>query len=188
LGNLEAKGGLAMKTINAANGPPQTAMPMPLQVDKVVLTGTSSNVYGLQVTLTHPAYVIGRAPHLDLRLPDATVAERHCQLTRQADGSYVVTSLSPNHATLVNGGPVREAVLNDGDVLRLGYCEFVCRIEAVPAPAAVVPREAVALEHLIPTEAGRRPRRSGVRAVTVVLLVLDSLAAAAASAALAWLL
>ena len=177
-----------MKTINAANGPPRTAMPVPLQVDKVVLTGTSSNVYGLQVTLTHPAYVIGRAPHLDLRLPDATVAERHCQLTRQADGSYVVTSLSPNHATLINGGPVQEAVLNDGDVLRLGYCEFACRIGVVPAPAAVVPPEAVALEQLIPGTGGACRRFRAGRALGVVLLVLDSLAAAAASAALAWLL
>lgn len=70
--------------------------------------------------------VVGSATDCDIVLPDASVVQRHAHLALEARG-YVVRDLGGPAGTRVNGGPVGEAALQDGDRLELGEVELVFR-------------------------------------------------------------
>ena len=62
---------------------------------------------------------IGRAQNADLRLEDDGVWDRHLMLQfRRADG--FVLSTQPGALAAVNGEPVHEAVLRNGDTIDVG--------------------------------------------------------------------
>ena len=81
------------------------------------------------VLLTRPVTVLGRGADADLRLADTGVSRAHAEL-RLEGGDVRVVDLDSTNGTLVNGRPVREAVLADGDVLELGATTLVYRSEA----------------------------------------------------------
>jgi hypothetical protein len=74
--------------------------------------------------LNRPVVNIGRALDNHLVLDDVLVSRRHAQL-RARDGQYLLTDLGSRHGVRVNTLPVREAVLQPGDVLRLGSTELI---------------------------------------------------------------
>ena len=67
---------------------------------------------------------IGRADENGIRLEDATVAERHCEVATK-DGRYVLRDLDSNGTTFVNGIPVKERELETGDELAIGNSVFL---------------------------------------------------------------
>ena len=69
-------------------------------------------------------YTIGRRRDCELRLSDACVSRRHCQLFVQGDRVWV-HDLDSLNGTFVNETPVREPrPLSDGDVLRVAFVVF----------------------------------------------------------------
>ena len=58
---------------------------------------------------------IGRLPECDINLADPNVSRRHAEV-RPAGTSFVLTDLRSTNGTRVNGTPVTEQVLRDGDV------------------------------------------------------------------------
>ncbi len=62
---------------------------------------------------------IGRSLAADVRFDDPTVSRRHALIVRQPDGVRVLDDRSLN-GVFVNGERVRDAVLRDGDEIRLG--------------------------------------------------------------------
>lgn len=83
---------------------------------------------GRRITLGERPLSIGRLPDCDIPVPDAEVSRRHAEVRREPDGFRVV-DLSSTNGTLVNGGPVREKRLDDGDEIRVGATTI--RFEAV---------------------------------------------------------
>jgi len=74
---------------------------------------------GSRVVLgTEPA-VIGRLPECTIVLGDPNVSRRHAEVRRQAS-DVVVVDLRSTNGTRVNGVPVRERVLADGDEISVG--------------------------------------------------------------------
>lgn len=70
---------------------------------------------------------IGRGPHNDYSIDHATVSSLHCEVTL-AGSELLVRDLNSTNGTFVNGEPVRDqAVLQNGQLLRLGSIEL--RIE-----------------------------------------------------------
>jgi transcriptional regulator with GAF, ATPase, and Fis domain len=67
---------------------------------------------------------IGRADENGIRLEDATVAERHCEVAAK-DGRYVVRDNDSCGGTFVNGIPVKERELETGDELAIGNSVFL---------------------------------------------------------------
>jgi pSer/pThr/pTyr-binding forkhead associated (FHA) protein len=62
---------------------------------------------------------IGRSAASDLQLEEVGVWDEHVQLDfKPAEG--IVLSAQPNALTSVNGQPVREAVLRNGDAIEIG--------------------------------------------------------------------
>jgi DNA-binding CsgD family transcriptional regulator len=71
------------------------------------------------VELTGDAYVLGRCTTCDIVLSDASVSRRHARLMREGE-SLRVEDLQSRNGTLVNGQPVKSALVVAGDQLLLG--------------------------------------------------------------------
>ena len=69
---------------------------------------------------------IGRSPSCDIVLTDPGASRRHAQIVRRDDG-YVVTDLDSTNGTMVNGQPVAERLLVDGDRLVIGSTQLEFR-------------------------------------------------------------
>ncbi|HUC37158.1 MAG TPA: DUF3662 and FHA domain-containing protein [Acidimicrobiales bacterium] len=67
---------------------------------------------------TEPA-VIGRLPECTVVLSDSNVSRRHAEVRRQGN-EVVLFDLGSTNGTRVNGVPVRERVLADGDEISVG--------------------------------------------------------------------
>lgn len=82
---------------------------------------------GRQIKLARSSVQLGRSAACDVVLDDATVSRQHARIDRKG-GNYVVTDVGSLNGTYVNRSPVdRDAVLNDGDELRIGIFRLVFR-------------------------------------------------------------
>jgi diguanylate cyclase (GGDEF)-like protein len=65
------------------------------------------------------AAVVGRAADVDIRLDHKSVSRHHCRIWRKRH-EYWIADLGATNRTCVNGQPVDEVVLRDGDRLTIG--------------------------------------------------------------------
>lgn len=65
------------------------------------------------------ATTIGRLPECDIVLTDPGASRKHAQIVRRDDG-YAIVDLGSTNGTLLNGEPVRERLLVDGDRITIG--------------------------------------------------------------------
>jgi diguanylate cyclase (GGDEF)-like protein len=70
-----------------------------------------------------PTY-IGRQEDCAVRSADVSVSRYHAGILRREDGEYVIFDLGSMNGTFVNDRRGREAVLRDGDELRVGNCIY----------------------------------------------------------------
>ena len=77
---------------------------------------------------------IGRDSSNRLRLADSVLSRRHCQITRDGEG-FLLTDLESLNGTFVNGRPVREHVLADGDQISVGESRLLFLSGAGEPPA-----------------------------------------------------
>lgn len=83
---------------------------------------------GKRIKLGRLSVQLGRSTACDVVLEDSTVSRQHARIDRKG-GRYVVTDVGSLNGTYVNRSPVnREAVLNDGDELRIGIFRLVFRV------------------------------------------------------------
>jgi len=66
---------------------------------------------------------IGRASDNDLAIEDAALSRKHCEFYRQG-GAWAVKDLGTSNGTAVNGDTIRERVLQNKDVVRIGDVEI----------------------------------------------------------------
>lgn len=72
--------------------------------------------------------LLGRGQDAAFRLPDTGVSRQHAQI--HFDGREAVLSdLGSTNGTTVNGGPVQDWQLADGDVIRVGHSEITVRFD-----------------------------------------------------------
>jgi Protein of unknown function (DUF3662)/Inner membrane component of T3SS, cytoplasmic domain len=74
---------------------------------------------GSRIPLGTEPVVIGRMPECTVVLSDANVSRRHVEIRRRGS-DVVVVDLQSTNGTRVNGHPVRERVLEDGDDITVG--------------------------------------------------------------------
>jgi hypothetical protein len=90
-----------------------------------------------------PVTVIGSAAGCDVRLTGDGVGLAHCVVGLTAEGPALRAGFSGH--TLVNGSPCDEALLADGDELKVGPCVFQVTW-SVPAPQLPPPCESLSTE------------------------------------------
>lgn len=79
------------------------------------------------VSIAGNMLTIGRRPYNDVQLDDLTVSGEHA-LIRVRNGDVVVHDLGSRNGTLVNGLPIQQRTLVDGDVVDIGI--YRLRFEA----------------------------------------------------------
>ena len=70
--------------------------------------------------------LIGRHASADIRLPDLSVSRYHAMLT-VSEGKWSIRDMGSKSGSFVNGTMVREAVLNENDVITLGNRRLIFR-------------------------------------------------------------
>jgi two-component system cell cycle response regulator len=78
---------------------------------------------GARYTLSEAAVVVGRGEDCAIQIHDHSVSRRHARIEHCPDGFYV-HDLQSTNGTFVNDRPVTNALLHDGDYLRVGNCIF----------------------------------------------------------------
>jgi transcriptional regulator with GAF, ATPase, and Fis domain len=76
-------------------------------------------VKGSIVDVEAPEVSVGRSTSNSLYVPDSQLSRRHCALVRIGD-SVVLRDLKSLNGTFVNGVPIKERVLQDGDHIQIG--------------------------------------------------------------------
>lgn len=113
-----------------ASAPPAMGEAQRVAAARVVLRGLTGPHFGRSITLTEPR-VVGRSPAADIRIDDPAVADRHAVLELHGD-RIIWRAAAPDDTTLVNGVPVRDAVLAPGDQLAIDQHRFVVEAPGLP--------------------------------------------------------
>lgn len=74
---------------------------------------------------------------------DTSVSPRHCRIKKEAQ-HYKIIDLESSSGTLINGSPVKEHVLQNGDQIKIGNSVFLFQLsgtESAAAPSSVIPEE-----------------------------------------------
>ena len=77
-------------------------------------------------------FTIGRSMKNDMCLPHASVSRHHCTLEIVESGVTRLRDLDSRHGTTLNGRPVTDATLHDGDVIGVGIFEIRYCDQAMP--------------------------------------------------------
>lgn len=97
----------------------------------------SGGMAGKQFILYNDRTIIGSSPVCDVTLiKDPHIASEHVVLMSSAQGLRLSTA-GPSTTTLVNGQPVQQAVLTDGDLVQVGSSVVRYRQKAQAAPTLV---------------------------------------------------
>ena len=102
-----------------ALGPGQCAVTGEIKADPDGRVGTLVTAEGRRIPVADRPIVIGRLSSCDIPLGDPQVSRRHAEVRRDPEG-FTVFDLGSTNGTVVNGSPVRERRLADGDELRIG--------------------------------------------------------------------
>ena len=82
---------------------------------------------GRRVPLADTPLTIGRATDAAVRVSDTSVSRRHAEV-RPSGGGWQIVDLGSTNGTRVNGSPVKERRLEDGDTITVG--DATLRFEA----------------------------------------------------------
>lgn len=86
---------------------------------------------GREIRLDGPRLALGRSLDNDITLEGRSVSRHHALLVRRY-GRYTLRDLDSANGTLVNGHPIRECILRDGDLITLGDVELTFRCTSPP--------------------------------------------------------
>ncbi len=90
--------------------------------------GIAGPFQGMAFSLSERNVSIGRDPSNDLWVADHALSRQHCVLVSQ-DGQFAIRDLGSKNGTLVNGMPVGEQLLHDGDHISVGDSVFIFQLE-----------------------------------------------------------
>ena len=81
---------------------------------------------GMTYQLGCDEVLIGRHASADIRLPDLSVSRYHAILT-VSEGKWTIKDMGSKSGLFINGSMVKEAVLNENDVITLGNRRLIFR-------------------------------------------------------------
>ena len=121
-----------------------------------------------RVTIEHTPFKIGRGETCDLRIESAQVSREHAQIY-QRGSIWSIRDLGSTNGTLVNGKPIRESFLSDGDILAIAETEVTFVI------ASVTPFQRMATQPIKARQSAKLPAQhpaeiSQMRASTEAIL------------------
>jgi pSer/pThr/pTyr-binding forkhead associated (FHA) protein len=100
------------------------------------LTFSNSDGTMAEVKLSDQPITIGRSDEANVVINDEKVSRTHCSIRLQ-DGAYFLKDLKSSNGTLVNGKPVDEAKLQEGDRIRVGAMLFTFAADKQPGTKTI---------------------------------------------------
>lgn len=88
------------------------------------LKGTSGSVVNQSFPLGD-TFVLGAADDCDIQLQEPGVAQHHAEITLVDGNALRLTDLGSAQGTLLNGEPVKQAMLGSGDEIRIASCRWM---------------------------------------------------------------
>src|SRR5438876_11944743 len=89
-----------------------------------------------EIMLKPGANRLGRSEQNDLPINDPTVSGFHCEIAFEQD-TVIVRDLGSTNGTFINSVPIRQAILEPGQTLRLGSVELFFP-PVIPTPTPTV--------------------------------------------------
>ncbi|MEM7261799.1 MAG: FHA domain-containing protein, partial [Planctomycetota bacterium] len=90
----------------------------------MLLTLRNGPNQGQAVPIGDAPVIFGRQASATITLDDKKVSREHAVIEKSPDGACVLRDLESTNHTYLNGRPIRSAVLEDGDVIRIGGAEI----------------------------------------------------------------
>jgi hypothetical protein len=118
----------AARDRNPATDPSPVATAAPASPNAPSLVFVTGTHTGQSIPLLPTTLTIGREHDNNIEIKDAEVARYHARILHER-GSYVVEDLESTTGTWVNGTRARRAVLNHGDVIKVGQTELAIDFE-----------------------------------------------------------
>ncbi len=85
----------------------------------------SKDLQGQTFELSRQEHTLGRLEECDICIPNSAVSSRHCIMTKEEDGDYLLSDLNSTNGTIVNGKAVDEVKLEHSDIIRIGAVEII---------------------------------------------------------------
>jgi hypothetical protein len=98
----------------------EAAEPAPVSRELVTLT-----IDGTPHPVESSRAVLGRSRDCEIRVSDANVSRRHCEVVQESPTSWVVADLGSTNGTELNGRKITRAELADGDRITLGATDVI---------------------------------------------------------------
>lgn len=98
--------------------------PRPIRRGEACLVVIYGSDLGRRIPLSQSTFEIGRAARCDLPIDQDSVSRQHARITRSKDGTFRILDLGSTNGTYVNDVAVSEAILKDGDQLKIGRSIF----------------------------------------------------------------
>ena len=76
--------------------------------------------------LVQPITTLGRGPDNQVQIDETSVSRHHAQITLEVEG-FVIRDLDSQNGSFVNGEPIKEHLLVDGDRIQIGTARFIFR-------------------------------------------------------------
>ncbi|MGE5443647.1 MAG: FHA domain-containing protein [Ignavibacteriales bacterium] len=81
---------------------------------------------GKEIKISNEFFTIGKGYKSKLKIDGMFIKNPHAKIFKQPDGAYRIISMgSFFRPTKVNGSPVKEKILKDGDVIKIGKHEMI---------------------------------------------------------------
>ncbi len=104
---------------------------------KPQLAAVDGPLKGQVFELSEASLTIGRGPGNRVVLADPSASREHCAISRAGD-RFRITDLDSHNGTFVNGQPMRDVDLSDGDEIRAGRSVFRVLLTESPEPGSSV--------------------------------------------------
>ena len=101
-----------------------------------------NNVAGVKVLLLAPTCRLGRGDENDVVIDDDLISREHAVVERLSvagaddNAHFIIRDLGSTNGTFINHKQIKEALLNDGDTIRIGQTFFQFSLKERGEPGA----------------------------------------------------
>lgn len=129
-------------------------------VDMFILRRTKGETDGECWPISAASLFIGRSAQCDVTVNDPTVSRRHCEVYAQ-NGEVFLRDLGSSNLTVVDGQPVKTALLHPGNHIIVGTAHFVVEEASsetvLPASGPTAARRSLAVDRNMFVDESRLP-------------------------------
>jgi len=130
-------------------------------MNKIILTGIDGAASGKEYILEKEITNIGRSDMNEIILEDLDMSRKHAQI-KLIDNKVIIVDCNSTNGVLVNGTLMKESVLNNNDILKLGNCVLKIIIAEQQKQVKEESTQYVHIKPVEPVETPAEPESTGM--------------------------